>query len=59
MINIGLGKPMVDEIRLGWNTLMPYIEEVARVAQERAEQVNNREITAEDGPRATLCVATR
>jgi len=28
---------VVDEIRLNWNTLLPYIEEVARVAQERVQ----------------------
>jgi len=33
---------VVEEIRLSWNTLMPYIEQLAAATEEKLKQGNNR-----------------
>jgi hypothetical protein len=47
---------MVDEIRLSWNTLLPYIEELARVAQDR---VQKQDMAQKQASEKALCVVTR
>ncbi len=42
-------KPMVDEIRLRWNTLLPYIEKVAGLAQESLGKQETAQIEATMG----------
>lgn len=38
---------MVDEIRLSWHILIPYMEQIAAAAQYRAETAIESQITAE------------
>jgi len=33
----GSASRMMNEIRLNWNTLIPYMEQIAAAAQQRAE----------------------
>lgn len=35
---------MAEEIRLSWNSLMPYIEQLAAATEEKLKQGNNRRI---------------
>jgi|GEM_PF-3738549 len=41
---------VVDKIRLYWNTLLPYIQKVARMAEERAEVLEKAELEAVESP---------
>ena len=47
---------MVEQIRLSWNTLLPYIEELAREAQER---VQTQDMALQKASEKALCVVTR
>ena len=38
---------MVGQIRLEWNTLLPYMEQIAAATQQKVELANNNEITME------------